>query len=279
MKTLSKTPLFTAVFLLFLGNLINAQFLDKLKKTVADKVERTIINKTAEKAAQKTDNTLDKVFDTNLNKNKQTQKVNPANVPSSFDFEYQYRLTFTTATSKTKLNMDYFLKPKATYMGVKMEQVKGQEVFMVMDGQTNINYMFIKAGENKMATASSINGDEIAGDTQDSNYEGYTFTDLPNRTFLGYNCKGKKMENSEYVFVLYFTDEAPVSFNDVFKMDTDRIPAAVKKQFSGGEKSTMMYMEMTDKLNKGKKDRSGTMECTLLQPQKFTFSTAGYRFM
>mgnify|MGYP000985301889 CR=1 FL=1 len=279
MKTLSKTPFVTLVFLLFLGNVMHAQFLEKLKKSVEDKVERSIINKTSDKAAQKTDKTLDKVFDPNLEKNKKAKKITPSNVPSSFDFEYQYRLTMTTATSKTKMNMDYFLKPKATYMGIKVDQMKEQEVFMIMDGQTNINYMFINAGENKMATATSINGDDIVDENQTNNYDGYTFTDLPNKTFLGYNCKGKKMENNEYIFILYFTNEAPISFNDVFKMDTDRIPQAIKNQFKEGENATMMYMNMTDKLNKGKKDKSGIMECTLLEPKSFTFSTNGYRFM
>jgi hypothetical protein len=279
MKNLCKTPFVSALFLVFLGNSMQAQFLDKLKKSVEDKVEKTIINKTSDKAAQKTDKTLDKVFDPNLEKNKKAKKITPANVPSSFDFEYQYRLTMTTAKSKTKMNMDYFLKPKATYMGIKVDQMKEQEVFMIMDGQSNINYMFINAGENKMATATSINGDDIVDENQTNNYDGYTFSDLPNKTFLGYDCKGKKMENNENIFIMYFTNEAPISFNDVFKMDTDRIPQAIKNQFKEGEKATMMYMEMKDKLNKGKKDKSGTMECTLLEPKSFTFNTNGYKFM
>lgn len=279
MKKLVK-PLMIYVFLLsFFGSPVHAQFLNKLKKSIEDKVEQTVINKTSDKAAQKTDQSLDKVFDAKLGGNKKTKKITPENVPSSFEFDYQYRLTMTTATSKTKMDMDYFLKPEATYMGVKMNQGQGQEMFMIMDGQTNINYMFIETGDNKIATATSIDGDEIIIENQDYNYDGYTFTDLPDKTFLGYNCKGKKMENDEYIFIMYFTNEAPVTFNDVFKTDTDRIPKAIKNQFKEGENGTMMYMEMKDKLNKGKKNTSGTMECTLLEPQNFTFNTTGYKFM
>lgn len=273
-------PLMIYVFLLsFFGSPVHAQFLNKLKKSIEDKVEQTVINKTSDKAAQKTDQSLDKVFDAKLGGNKKTKKITPENVPSSFEFDYQYRLTMTTATSKTKMDMDYFLKPEATYMGVKMNQGQGQEMFMIMDGQTNINYMFIESGNNKIATATSIDGDDITDENQDYNYDGYTFTDLPDKTFLGYNCKGKKMENDEYIFIMYFTNEAPVTFNDVFKTDTDRIPKAIKNQFKEGENATLMYMEMKDKLNKGKKDKSGTMECTLLEPKSFTFNTNGYKFM
>ncbi|PKP27034.1 MAG: hypothetical protein CVU03_00345 [Bacteroidetes bacterium HGW-Bacteroidetes-2] len=270
--------LLTSLFFLTGVSNVNAQFLGKLKKKVEDRVEQTVINKTADKAAQKTSKTMDKVFDPNLGGGKAGKKVTPQNVPASFDFEYQYRLTMTTATSKTKMNMDYFLKPGARYMGAEMSQA--QNAFMIMDGLTNINYMFIKSGENKIATATAINGDDFLDDEPDNvNYDDFTITDLPNKTFLGYDCKGKKMESNEYIFTLYFTNEAPVTFYDVFKMDSDRIPAAIKNQFEEGEKATMMFMEMKDKLNKGKKDKSGTMECTLLEPKSFTFNTNGYKFM
>jgi hypothetical protein len=279
MKNLCKTSFISALFLVFLGNSIQAQFLDKLKKSVEEKVEKVIIDKTSDKAAQKTDKTLDKVFDVKLGGDKQAKKITLENIPISFEFNYQYRLTITTAQGKNKMNMDYFLKPKATYMGTKVDQMTEQEVFMIMDGQANINYMFIESGDNKIVTATSIDGDEIIVENQDYNYDAYTFTDLHNKTFLGYNCKGKKMENNEYLFIMYFTNEAPISFNDVFKTDTDRMPEAIKNQFKEGENGTMMYMEMKDKLNKGKKDKSGTMECTLMEAKSFTFNTTGYKFM
>ncbi len=275
MKELLKTLVVTAMLFAFLGQTVNAQFLDKLKKSVEQKVEQTVINKTSDKVAQKTDKTLDKMFNQKLGGGG-GKKVTPSNVPESFSFEYQYRLTMTTNQSKGKMNLDYFLRPGASYMGIKMNQ--GQEVFMIMDGQTNISYMFINSGENKIATATAIEGDDIIEDDA-INYDNYTITDLPNKTFLGYDCKGKKIESTEHIFVMYFTNEAPVSFNDVFKMDTDRIPTAIKGQFNEGENATMMYMEMKDKINKGKRNTSGTIECTLLEPSSFTFDALGYKFM
>jgi hypothetical protein len=248
----------------------------KLKDKVENRVEQVIIDKTSDKAAQKTDQTLDKVFSQKLGGAKQGKKITPENVSGSFEFEYLYRLTMTTAQSKTQMNLDYLLKPEATYMGIKMNQ--GQDMFMIMDGQTNINYMFINSGDNKIATATTIDGDAII-EEDTINYDDFTITDLPNKTFLGYDCKGKKMESSEHVFIMYFTNEAPISFNDVFKMDTDRIPSAIKNQFKEGENATMMFMEMKDKVNKGKKNTSSTIECTLLEPKSFTFDTSGYKFM
>lgn len=276
MKNSIKILLINAIFLVFAGNTADAQFFKKLKKSVEDKVEEKIINKTSDKAVEKTDKTMDEVFNQQMGGGKKSKKVEPTNIQSSYPFEYQYRLTMTNKQLESSMNMDYFLKPGASYMGLKMNL--GPEMFMIMDGETNINYMFMNVGDTKMVTATAIDGDDLTPEGE-YDYEGYTFTDLPNKTFLGYDCVGKKMENKEYIFIMYFTNDAPITFNDVFKVDTDRLPAAIKNQFSGNEKGTMMFMDMKDKLNKGKKDKSGTMECTLLEPADFIFDASGYKSM
>lgn len=253
---------------------LNAQFLKKLKKKVEQKVEQTVINKTADKAAQKTSKSMDKVFDPNLGGNRSGKKVTPTDVPGSFEFDYRYQMTMTT--SQGQMEMDYFLKPNSPYLGVKMNQ--GMEMFMVMDGEKNINYMFMESGGTKIGTATSLDASDIT-DTDDYDMSDYTVTDLPNKTFLGYNCEGKRMENEDYVFIMYYTNDAEVSFNDVYKTDPERIPDAVKSQFKGAEGALMMYMDMKDKKNKGKRNTSGTMECTVLEPTNFSFNTSGYQFM
>lgn len=253
----------------------HAQFLDKLNKKVEKRVEQTVIDKTADKAAQKTSKSMDKVFEPNLGGMNSGKKVTPTDVPGSFNFEYRYRMTMTTNQGQ-KMDMDYFLKPDSPYLGVKMNQ--GMEMFMVMDGDKNINYMFMESGGNKMATATSLDAADIT-DTEEYDMSDYTVTDLPNKTFLGYTCEGKKMENDDYVFTIYYTNDAELSFNDIFKTNPERIPDAVKSQFEGVEGALMMYMDVHDKKNKGKKSTSGTMECTVLEPTNFSFNTSGYRFM
>src|SRR5690606_35128165 len=186
MKTLKSTIIVIA--LLYAGTM-QSQFLEKLKDKVEKKVEQTVVNKTADKAAQKTSKTMDKIFDPKLGGNKTGKKVIPQNVPSQFSFDYQYRLTMTT--SQGKIDIDYFLKPGATYLGSKMNM--GMEMFMVMDGQLNLNYMIMESSGNKMATATQP---DLSGIEEDEEYDmrSFTITHLPNRTWLGYNCPEKKME-------------------------------------------------------------------------------------
>jgi len=271
-----KTPfklLFTVCLFAF-GTTLQAQFLDKLKNKVEKKVEQTVINKTADKAAQKTSKTMDKVIDPNLGGGKKVKKVTPQNVPDSFEFEYLYRLTMTT--KEGTMDIDYHLKPGATYMGSKMST--GLEMFMIMDGHENITYMFVESGGNKIATATSIDLSEVPEDDE-IDMNSFTITDLPNKTYLGYDCIGKKMENDDYTFIMYFTPDGPVSFNDVFPSNSDQFPPALRNQMQQYEGSLMMYMDMKDKKNKKKKNTSGTMECTIIEKNSFNFSTKGYTFM
>ncbi len=208
-----------------------AQFLDRLKKSVEKKVEQTVINKTADKAAQKTSNTMDNVFNPQLGGGKAGKKVTPTNIPGSFEFEYLYRMTMTT--NQGAMDIDYYLKPGATYMGAKMNA--GMDMFMIMDGHENITYMFMESGGNKIGTATSVDLSNMPEDDMND----YTITDLPNKTFMGYNCVGKKMENPEYVFIMYFTPDAPVSFNDVFKSNSEQIPPALRKHMQQYEGALM----------------------------------------
>lgn len=270
----AKISLITATLFMLVSHNTEAQFLKKLKQKVEDQVEQTVINKTAEKAANQASKSMDKVFDPNFGGGKKGKKVTPTNLPESFDFDYKYQLKLTT--NQGAMNMDYMLKKGASYLGMSMDA--GPEMFMVMDGGENINYMFINSGGNKICTATSL---DVADDMVDelNTLENYTITTLPNKTFLGFDCEGMQMENDEYVFIMYYTNEAEVSFNDVFKSDPDRIPPALKSHFEKNQNALMLYMDMKDKKNKGKKNTSGTMECTLLEATSFQFSTSGYTAM
>lgn len=272
MKT--KTILTISAFFMLISYSAQGQFLKKLKDKVENRVEQTVINKTADKAAEKASQSMDKVFNPNFGGGKQGKKVTPQNLPESFSFEYKYQLQITSG--KDQMSMDYLLKPGASYMGVSMNV--GPKMLMVMDGAENITYMFMESKDSKICTATSLDVSEELDD-EFNDLEGYTITNLPNKTFLGYDCQGMQMESDDYVIIMYFTNEAPVSFNDVFKSDPDRIPPALRSHFKDNQNALMMYMDMKDKKNKGKKNTSGTMECTALETISYELNTAGYQVL
>ncbi|MFD1614462.1 DUF4412 domain-containing protein [Gelatiniphilus marinus] len=253
-----------------------AQFLKKLKKRIEEKVEQTVVEKTAEKASEKASNSLDKIFDVNLNSPQaKGKKVDAKNVPDSYQFSYRYQLKMTTSSGD--MDIDYFLQPEATYMGMKMNA--GVPFFMVIDDDLNTTYMFMESGGNKVVTATSLDMNENLEDIDDikaPSLENSTIKDLPNKTFLGYDCIGKKFENDAYAFVSYFTVDAPVSFDQVFKSEMDRYPEPIKEQFKNYKGALLMHMEMIDKTNKGKKNTSGTMACVAIEALDYKFSTKDY---
>lgn len=277
MKT--KNIIASAVLFMMISYSAEAQFLKKLKKKVEDRVEETIINKTSEEAAKKTDKSLDKVFNPDFS-SKEPKEVNKEDVPKYFDFEYKYQLTFTYENYENEI--DYFLKPGASYLGVRPSAGSEIDMFTVMDGKENTHYMFMDMEGQKIVKTTSL---DVSGSLDDEGnvnvLNDYKITKLPNKTYLGYDCEGVKMENDEYKLIIYFTNEAKISFNDVFKTDPTRIPETMKGFFNDNKNALMMYMDMDmkDKKNKRKRNTSGTMECTLLEPTEFKLKTSGYKFM
>ncbi|WP_262733661.1 DUF4412 domain-containing protein [Gaetbulibacter sp. NE] len=273
---MKKTRFIVFFLLLGLTQTSEAQFLKKLKKRVEEKVEQTVVEKTADKASEKASNSMDKIFDINL-KNTQAKgkKVDAKNVPDSYHFSYKYQMKMITSSGE--MDVDYFLEPDATYMGMKMDA--GMPFFMVIDDDANATFMFMESGGNKVVTATSLEMNEDLEDIEDiesPSLEDLTITDLPNKTFLGYDCIGKKFENDEYAFVSYSTVDAPVSFDQVFKSEMDRYPEPIKEQFKNYKGALLMHMEMIDKTNKGKKNTSGTMECVAIEALDYKFSTKDY---
>ena len=131
-------------------------------------------------------------------------------------------------------------------------------------------------GKDKMATASKI-PDYSETVTKEEEKEKFVFKTLPNKTVLGYDCKGVQATNNEYDMVFYYTNEAKVSFGEMYKNQKNQnIPDAIANYFKPGEKSLLMEMTMKD-LNK--KNKITTMKCISLEKSAYVFNKSDYKFM
>ncbi|MNR47204.1 hypothetical protein D3C85_1662740 [compost metagenome] len=114
-------------------------------------------------------------------------------------------------------------------------------------------------------------------DQKENEKSKFTYKVLPNKTFLGYNCKGIQATNDEYDIVFYYTNETKVSFSDMFKnQKNSKMPDVLAGYIKPGEKTLMMDMSMKDLKNKGKVT---TMKCISLEKKDFVFNKADYQFM
>jgi len=175
-------------------------------------------------------------------------KVDASQIPAKYPFSWKYNMEIETKAGK-KMVFDYFLEPNAAYYGANMNQT-GSEMFMIMDSGKKIMVTSFGKSGKKMAMASKMQ-DYTAG--KNSKDKKYTYKKLPNKVILGYNCKGIQATNSESNMVFYYTNDAKVSFTEMFKSQQNQgTPNAFKDFFKAGEKPLMLSMEYTDLNDKSK---------------------------
>ena len=104
----------------------------------------------------------------------------------------------------------------------------------------------------------------------------FNFQSLPEKTINGYLCKGVKATNDGYEMIMYFTDEAEISFDDIYKNNNTKIPAQLKDYFNPDDKILMISMDMTDLKNK---KNNAQIECVGLEEVNKTIRKSDYKFM
>ncbi|WP_027125888.1 DUF4412 domain-containing protein [Gelidibacter mesophilus] len=269
MKNLNCRILLVGFFSLCFIPTSQSQFLKRLQKRVEQKVENAVIEKTANKAAEKASQSMDKMFDINpFGAGK--EKADPSLVASSYDFTWKYSLKMSTAEGE--IVFDYYLKPDAPYFGFTSAMMAN--MFTVMDNEHNIMAMFMGSDGNNIGMVNKMPDLDIDEVNQET--EKFTFETLPNKTINGYDCKGVKAVNDGYEMIMYFTTDAEVSFDDIYKNSKTKIPDALKDYFNPDDKVLMIHMDMKNLKNK---KENATMECIGLEEVKKSIKKADYKFM
>lgn len=272
---MKKILLITVILTSFGVSNSNAQFLNKLKKKVQEKTEEVIVNKVADKvadkAADKTSEAMDKLLNPDFGSmmNPMGNKVDMSELPASYNFDYRYALKLTT--KEGAVDMDYYLNKTEPYMGMKMNmgEDKNMNISMVFDERNKA--LVTNMGGMLVATEMDLN-DTVYTDETDI-YNDYTFKELPNRQFLGYDCIGREMENDEYKFTIYIAPDMAAGFGNMFKSEHANIPPSMQKFSEEYKNGLMMYMKMIDKKNKDNKNSSATMECVAFEPTNMVINT------
>lgn len=233
-----------------------AQFLNRLKDKVIERTTNVVIDKTADKAADEASKAMEGILNPNLDSlfNFGTSSMDVSNLPASYNFSYSYKVRMKSQGEE--IDMEYLLSQNEPYFGAKAEMAP--DMLMIFD--TDNNAIVIKSGDAVFARAlpedTDIDSEEI------DIYSKYSFSELPDKTFLGYNCKGYLMEDDENSFKVYIAPGVGVSFAS---FDSEKgLPANMPKEMAEFakryENGLMMFMEMEDKQS-NRSDRITTMEC------------------
>lgn len=269
MKTKNCRLLLLLIYALFLLPTAHAQFLKKLQKRVEQKVENAVIEKAADKATEKATKSMDKAFDINPFGGSK-EKADPSLVADAYDFTWKYSLKMTTKDGE--IVFDYYLKPDTSYFGFTSAVM--ESMFTVMDNTNKVTVMFMEAEGNNIGMVNQMPELDIEEANKESDQ--FKFEVLPDKTINGYHCKGVKATNEDYEMVMYFTNETEVSFDDIYKNKTTKIPAQLKDYFDPNDKVLMISMDMK---NLKKKNENATMECIGLEEVQKSISKSDYKFM
>lgn len=244
-------------FIFIFSSTVEAQFLNRLKNRIVERTEDVIINKSADKAAERTSEAMDKILNQNLDGlfNVGTGKiVDVSELPSEYKFNYLYKIKM--ATGEGDMEMDYFFNKNESYFGARSQMAP--DMIMVFDIDKNL--FVIKTGESVIAR--QIDLDANLEMEEEDFYNDYTFKELPNKEFLGISCPGYEMENDENKFVVYIASDVGVGFGSANGSKIVNMPKEMQTFSKKYEKGLMMYMEMENKLDAKKKGKSLTsMEC------------------
>lgn len=247
-----------------------AQFFKKLGKRVQQKVENTVVEKTANKAAEKTARSMDKVFEANPF-GAGTKKGDPSVVENEYVFSWKYSLKIST--KEGDVFFDYYLQPGAAYFGFTSPSIEG--VFTVMDNKNKVTAMFMASQGDNMGMVTQMVDDPEAEEMKDESAK-FSFETLPAKVINGFDCKGIKATNEEMELVMYFTAEAEVSFDDIYRSRQANIPPELKEYFSKEESALMISMDMKS-LKDSKMDAK--IECVGLEKADKTILKSDYKFM
>jgi hypothetical protein len=269
MKKLILVTILTA----FIAMPSQAQFLKKLKKNVENRVEQVVVNKAADKAAVEADKSMENLMNLDFKNSGFAmgfEQVDPAEIPESYDFDWTYVMNVTTAQGD--MEMKYFLKKDASYFGIYVAQ---NNSYMVMDHDRNMNVIYMDSEGNKMLMAMKIPEPSPADLSEEEKYnDEFSFKKIGEKKILGYNCTGFQGENKETVFTFYVTNEADISFNDIYKSDNTRLPKGFDPEWIKDGQGLMMKMIMEGKKNA---KENVTMTCTSLEKKPFSIEKSDYR--
>ncbi|HET8753947.1 MAG TPA: DUF4412 domain-containing protein [Salinimicrobium sp.] len=246
-----------------------AQFFKKLKEKVEKKVENAVTESVSDKAEKETQKAMDKMLEANLsNISMGMESADLSEVPETYTFNWEYALHMKTKDGD--FEMIYRLNEDQPYIGIEMPQAEG--MFMVMDQENKLMAMFMNSQGNKFLTATKL--PEVPEEVTDEEEINSTpeITKIGTKTILGYESQGYQTEDEDHIITFYVTDEAGISFNDMFKTSQKNMPKNFEAEWLE-EGALLMEMNMQSKTNP---KETMLMTCTRIEKEDFSIKKADY---
>lgn len=206
----------------------------------------------------------------------QFSKSSRVELPATYNFDFIYKLKMTN--KKDDFNMSYYLSENGEYFGFDASEMAKQnkqegEMFMVMDNELKVSSMFMEMMGKKIVKKTKLKLDDIANTANEENE--MKFEQIDSKIILGYDCEGFVGEDSKSKVTFYVTDDAPVSFNNIWGANPKTMPKNLDASWINkyAENGLMMMMIYEDKK---KSKNNTTMECIAIEEKDYSINTSEY---
>ncbi len=294
---LIKLILLTIVISFSFTNEINAQFLKKLKEKVQKAAEETVINKTAEKAAQETGKAMDSLLDIDPNYQTDYQKKyqkmlfqDGADIPIEevyhFNTNVAYRMNFTNDNELSSIDYSMWFSDSESYMASEMKNIKTKNskdnqiptgMMTIIDDKNQA--MVIIMEEQKMAQVISMSKiKEIANEeNKDGSNSAISTINKTGKSkkILGYHCEEFTTQTDEGKMSFWVTQDLKFIQKNMFLNLSKSLGGNNFKNIPMAAKGFMMEMNF-ENISKNEK---GSMVVTKISKKSKSINTKDYQMM
>ncbi len=244
-----------------------AQVLRQLKQKVIDKTVDAVVESTADKVAEKSSAAINKSIDKAINKHLGDMAgvfdgfKDVESLPASYDFDYIYTLQMRSNSESN--NVNYYLSSSGNHTAARMEQQGNMLVIFDVINSAVVTVV------NGIAMATGLNTNKLSEvNLPDNNYK---TSPLPDKKFLGYNCKGMLMEDGDETLIVYFVPNMTLGLSSGLNPGIVRLPGKTAVGSSQFESGLVMYMESQNKKDK-KGKKNVVIECVDFKKSKSRIS-------
>jgi len=294
---LFKLILLTFVISFSFSNETNAQFLKKLKKRVQQAAEETIIDKTAEKAAQETGKKMDSLLEIDPNyqaKNEeQLQKMlmqTGENIPVeevySFNTNVIYQMNFISDNKPSTIDYSMWFSDNENFMASEMKNITSGKtndrqmplgMITIIDDKNKALIMILE--DQKIAQIISMNKiKEIAIEEEDESLNA-SFSNIKktgkSKKILGYYSEEFQTQTEDEIMSFWVTQDVKLYQKNMFLNLSESLGGNKFQNIPNAAKGFMMEMHF-ENISNGEK---GSMVVTGITKKTKTIRTNDYQLM
>lgn len=200
-------------------------------------------------------------------------RVDPQEV---YQYEHFYQIERTEGSKSSLFN--YHLNKESFALSINKDITNTCRIF---DEKQKLIFSFFQLDEESVYNHGPLDH-RSKTDWVDSRYNQSTFdlTEMPNKEFLGHTSTGKRLENKEWIFTLYYLSDTSIAHPDIIGSSGSFLDKeeewVLMQHIEEVQKNLLMYLDIK---NKETEEIIVEARAQSLKQEVFTFKTTDYKLV